>query len=167
MPPPLIENPYVNGVYYDFTVLKFRMRGTRYFGLQDINYKNSGTFGKVRGTGPYVRGRTSGIVDSEGGFTMYLNEWDAFIEALKKLGKDLGMENAGYMQVPFGLSCSYGNDPDDMRTDDIIGARIKGDDYSHKEGADALVVKVDLDILQVRPGGNAAMGDAPYGEQGD
>src|ERR1700735_1975597 len=127
MPPPVIQNPYVNGYYYDFTVLKFRVGPVRYFGLQDIDYKNTGTFGKVRGTGPYVRGRSRGIVDSEGSFSMYLNEWDAFVAALQLLGP-----GAGYMEIPFGISISYGNTALDMRTDEIIGARIKGDDYSHK-----------------------------------
>lgn len=160
MPSP-IPSPYINGAYYDFTVLKFWVNNVRYFDLQDIDYKNTGTIGKVRGTGPYVRGRTRGIVDSEGSFTMYLNSWDAFIQALllKAPGK-------GYMEIPFGISVSYGNDLSDMRTDQIIGARIKGDDYSHKEGADALVVKADLDILQVLPNGVAALSDAPFGIQG-
>jgi len=161
MPPPVIENPYINGNYYDFTVLKFRMNTVRYFALSDVNYKNTGTFGKVRGTGPYIRGRTRGIVDSEGGFTMYLNEWDSFIMALKLLAP-----TKGYMEIPFGLSVSYGSTPLDMRTDNLIGCRIKGDDYSHKEGSDALTVKVDLDILQVRPGDLDAMSDAPFGIQG-
>lgn len=158
MPPPVIQNPYINGNYYDFTILKFRMGAVRYFSLQDVNYKNKGTVGKVRGTGPYVRGRTRGIVDADGGFTMYLNEWDAFIAALL-----LTAPGKGYMEIPFGLSISYGEGPLDMRTDDIIGAKIIGDDYSHKEGADALVVKVDLDILQVRPNGIPAMSGAPFG----
>lgn len=161
MPPAVIENPYINGNYFDFTVLKFRMNTVRYFGLQDIDYKNTGTFGKVRGTGPYIRGRTRGIVDAEGSFTMYLNEWDAFIAALL-----LTAPGKGYMEIPFGLSVSYGDTPLDMRTDNIIGARIKGDDYSHKEGSDALVVKVDLDILQIRPNEADAMSDAPFGIQG-
>lgn len=159
--PPTVENPYVNGFYYDHTVLKFRVGGVRYFALQDITYSNSGTFGKVRGTGPFIRGRTRGIVDSEGSFTLYLNEWDAFLAALM-----LTAPGKGYMEIPFGVSVSYGQSLSDMRTDNIIGARIKKDEISSKEGSDAVVVKADLDILQVRPGNVDAMGNAPFGVQG-
>jgi hypothetical protein len=162
-PPPVIQNPYVNGSYYDFTVMKFRVGPTRYFGIQDIDYKNTGTFGKARGTGPYVRGRGRGIVDSDGSFTMYLGEWDTFIQALLLQGAALGMINPGYMEVPFGISISYGKSALDMRTDEIVGARIKSDDYSHKEGSDLLVVKAELDILQVIINGVQAMSDAPFG----
>lgn len=163
MPPIPIPPPYVNGNFYDFSVLKFWMNSVRYFNLMDIDYKNTGTFGKVRGTGSYIRGRTAGTVDTEGSFTMYLNEWDAFVAALMALGATQGMVDYGYMDVSFGISCSYGKTANAMRTDDLIGCRIKGDDYSHKEGPDALVVKVDLDILQLNPNGAQPMGGSPFG----
>jgi hypothetical protein len=151
------QNPYINGNYYDFTTVQFLVGATRYFGIQDLNYKNTATFGKIRGASPYVRGRTRGIVDADGGFTMFLNEWDPFREALVNTSP-----GRGYMEIPFGISVSYGSTAQDMRTDTIIGARIKSDDYSNKEGSDALVVKVELDILQLVINGHQAMADSPF-----
>jgi hypothetical protein len=154
---PAIENPYINGVRHDFTTLRFMVGVTRYFEISELSYSDTLAPGKVRGTGAAIRGRTQGIYDAEGSVSMYKAEFQLLAQALQILRPDLG-----FGVVPFTISASYGKDAATLLTDVLIGCRIKKVDNSHKEGSDALMVKLDLDVLRIEHDGLSLVSDFPF-----
>jgi hypothetical protein len=139
-----IAVPYVNGVRHDFTRIQIYCDRLRYFEIMDISYSSSQDGGKVRGAGSSVRGRTAGLVDHDGGMTLYRTEFENFAAALQ-----LKDPTEGLATIPFTIKVNFGKLAGLMTTDTLVGCRIKKIDQSHKEGSDALVVKLDLNPIDV------------------
>jgi hypothetical protein len=152
---PLIEAPTrINGHAWDYSSIKFRVNGVRVFEVQDINYKQSLKPGFVRGTGARKRGRTRGSYDSDGGFTMYKAQYQSLIQVLSKGG------TLPYMEIDFDIQVSYGELFGPVLTDELLECRITDDEDSPSEGEAPVVVKVTLDIIEVkRQGLSAVRGD--------
>jgi hypothetical protein len=154
---PAIELPYINGVRHDFTVLACLIGVKRYYEIQDLAYSDTLAPGKVRGTGPAIRGRTRGIYDAEGSMTLYKSEFDIMAIDLQALDP-----TSGIGEIPFIVTAAYGKNPLTLTEDSLFGCRIKKIDNSHKEGSDALVVKLDLDILRIDHNGLQLVNDFPF-----
>ncbi len=134
----------INGKYYDFSSIEVAINKGVYVNLKSIKYKHSLDPGKFRGTGAKVRGRTRGTYDADGGFEIYKEDYEKLKAELMLLGM------GGYMVAVFDIVITYRDGPSNVPiTDRLKGCRIVSEDNSHSEGNDALVVSVDLDIIEI------------------
>jgi hypothetical protein len=136
----------INGIVYDYSSIEISIAGLPYQGVTEINYSDSLEPGSLRGTGALKRGRSRGMYDAEGSFSIYKEDYEPIKRALSALG--LG----GFMVTPFLITVTYrelgqGNI---LITDTIEGCRIKKNDSSNSSGnADPSLHKVDLDVFRV------------------
>jgi hypothetical protein len=157
----LIQPPIINGHRHDFTSIQFHVGPIRLFELKELNYKHRLTPGMVRGTGSPVLGRTRGIYDADGSFTMYKSEYQNLIEALIAEG---AAQDLGYMEVPFDIFAIYSERGSTTIKDVCAGCRITDDEDGHSEGSDALVVRATLNIMRlIRAGRVPVTGISPTG----
>lgn len=157
---PSLTAPFINGMRYDFSSIKFMIGGTRYYEVQDISYKDTLAPGSVRGAGAVRRGRTRGVYDAEGSLTLYKQEWENLATDLVALS----VGQLGFGEQDFKILCIYseGISNPAIITDILEGVRIKSPDNSHKEGGDALVVKLDLDIMRIFHNGKTLVSAFPF-----
>ncbi len=139
-----IQYPLINGHRYEFASIELNINGSLLSGFKDLSYSDSLDPAKIRGNSPQVIGRTKGTYDAEGSLTVYKEEW---ADILLKLS--LG---GGYMEVPFIISVVT-SESIRVQTDILSGCRIKKVEDSHSEGNEALVVKLDLDIMVITRNG--------------
>jgi len=134
--------PQVNGNRYSWASVEIAIGSLRFKGFKGIEYSNNLEPGEVRGTGPQKLGRTRGDLKPEASFEIYKQEYYLLIAAL-------AVNGAGFMETEFGIVVSYSDRNQPIITDEIIGCRIKKPAHSGSQGTDAMVVKVDLDIMMV------------------
>jgi hypothetical protein len=139
-----VSYPTVNGYRYSWaSIVATIASGTvtqQLVGLKAISYSNSVARSEVRGEGRQRLGFTAGNVGSDCSFTILKEEWFNFIFALDQLGP--------YLDQPFDLAVSY-SEGAIVKTDTIVGCKIKKDAHDHSQGTDGLEVKVDLDITYI------------------
>jgi hypothetical protein len=148
--------PNINGHRYDFSSITVRtsfLGALRLFGVKDINYKQRLTPGKARGTNAAIMGRSRGTYESDGGFTMYREEYQAFIHALSQGGR------LPYMEVNFDIQVGYAEVLGPTSQDELLKCRITDEEDSHSEGETPLVTKVTLDIFRINRDGKQAVTD--------
>jgi hypothetical protein len=152
---PAIELPTrINGHLWDYSSVKFRINGVRIFEVTDLNYKHGLKPGVMRGTGAKKRGRTRGTYDADGGFTITKASYQLLLQVLGGGGA------VPYMEVPFDIQVSYGENAGPTVTDVLEACRITEDEDSPSEGEAPATVKVTLDINEViRNGIRAVKGD--------
>jgi len=126
--------PLINGVRYSFASIELNVNGTIYRGVKEISYSQKLEPSPVRGTPAQPIGFTLGEYSCEASMTMYMQEWRELLEAL---GDGFGM-------IPFTIVVQYWNVGQDVKTDTLVGCRIKGVENSHSQGTDALTNKIDL-----------------------
>lgn len=142
--------PSINGVRSSWSEIEFALmtRASPFvsLGIREISYKPTLKGAKVRGAGAVPLGRTRGIADHEGSFTMLKEEADAFLFSL----------GYGYGEIPFDIFVAYRIDdgtpadlPGQMHQDAILGARIEEVDQSYAQGSDGLLVKFSLSVMDV------------------
>lgn len=139
-----LEYPTVNGVTYEYSSLEINLApqsggSAIYVGVKDISYKLDLKPTKVYGTSAQPLSRTRGSLDLSGAITLYKSEADAFIAQL----------GDGYLEAVFDIVVNYNEAGKDIITDRVTGCRITSPDNSHSQGADALVVKFDLDVMMI------------------
>lgn len=141
----MAQYPLINGLRFDFSSVEANINGQVYTGVSELDYSHKLEPGKVRGTSAQVNGRTRGQYEPDGSFSMYKQEAAEFIAAL----------GPGFMEQAFDIVVHYSEVGQPLITDRLIGCRIKSSGNSHKEGADALTVKFELDIIAVIENGIA------------
>lgn len=142
-----ISYPLVNGVRYEWSSAEIKLNGLTFLGIKEVAYNHKLEPSKVYGVHPQPIGRTRGVYSAEGSVTMYLSEANQLIESL----------GDGYMEQNFDMVVTYAEIDQDSITDEIIGCRIKSDDSSLSQGADALVKKFDLDVMFLIRNGRQAL----------
>jgi hypothetical protein len=133
-----LEHPLINGFRYDWSSIELRTKNKRRKGFTEVSYTTSREHGKVGGAGDRRVGRTRGQVSDEASITM--NAEDAR-ELISELGADFGTK-------PFDVVVSY-SEGARTKTDTIRGACIKSVGNAHQRGSDGLVVKLDLDPMEI------------------
>lgn len=139
--------PRINGKFCDYADITIFVNGRPFIGVKEINYKQSREQGMVRGTSPFVLGRTRGQYDAEGSFTMYQEDAVAFRTAL----------GPGYLEKEFNIVVSYTPRGGLLVTDSLNGCILTEDDVSRSEGTDPVEDKFSFHILQVLKNGIPAM----------
>ena len=109
-----------------------------------LDYSESLSPSTLRGASSGKLGRTRGEYDSTGSFTLYKPDLQRLLVALSAKGG-----GAGYGEVPFDIKAVYGELATGTVTDVLEQVRITNLGDSHSTGGDALVVDVDIDIIQI------------------
>ncbi len=133
----MVNFPIVNGNTFDYSSVEVWVDGRPYRGVKSINYKDSLKGTKVRGTHAQPLGRTRGEYDADGDIEFYRETWNDIRNAL----------GPGYMERVFDVTVQYQEVPSPIQVDRLRGVRISENNRSNAQGADALTVKLTLDIL--------------------
>lgn len=151
-----IDYPLINGIRHEWSSCEIKLGGVVYVGVKEVSYSDKLEPTKVYGAHAQPIGRTRGVYSCEGSITLYLAEANELRRAL----------GPGYKEVSFDIVASYSEDELEAITDELVGCRIKGEDHSASQGADALVRKFDLDIMLVRWNGIESLKSPLTGAQG-
>ena len=141
-----IPYPLINGVRYDFSSIEFAIDGVPdiFKGIEECNYSHTLEPKKVRGNRPQPIGRTRGEYTAEGDISMPKSEYAALIQALATKGAPF---DQGFLEVNFDLMISYNELDEPPVLDVLVGCRIKKPATTSKSGGDAIMVKVELDVM--------------------
>lgn len=152
--------PLVNGNYYSYANIEFRVGGLLIVGCKSINYGHKVGSQFVRGTNVMPLGKTKGQYEPHADVELYRPQYDTLVSALTNAAA-----GAGYMSVQFNVTCTYGNLSDNAGlptvTDSINYCTIIDDDASNSESLDASVRKLTLMPLQILMNGNPAVNTLP------
>lgn len=139
--------PDINGVATSYCSIRLMVGpGIPLVGVKSLNYKDVGEIPKVRGMSAVDIGRTRGKVSSEGDLEILQEEWDELILRLTLTG------TVGYMETTWPVQVVYAEalSPQKTRVDNLIGVRFHSAEKSNSEGTDALTVKLQMSIMQIR-----------------
>lgn len=151
--PSLSTGRRINGKVYAYDSITININGIPYEGVTEISYSDTCEPGILRGTSPFMRGRTRGMYEAESSVTMDKESFEIMKAALVAMG--LG----GFMEAEFLINVVYREDVR-LITDTVEGCRIKHVENSHSAGnADGLVTKFDLSVYRI--GWNGHYGIAP------
>jgi len=176
MADPQLSYPLINGVRYDFSAIALSATniaptagivsaasdgavptGPTFTGLKSISYSEGLKPSKVHGTSPYPIGRTRGTYEADGSIEIYRSEFDNFKGILELIGGGLG-----YLEVTFDLTVNYAYGALPLTTDTVVGCRIMKSSNSGTSGsADALTIKLDLDVMYIKHNGNPGISGIP------
>lgn len=149
-----IINTLIRGYVYDFSSVHITIDGKTVFcTFQDIDYGWTRDIGKLRGNASgMIRGRTRGEFNFQG--SMSIAKSDA-VELQRKLALlQGGGLKGGFGEAVFNIIVMYSDrgqaKPD---VDTLIGCTLAGGNDSHGRSPDPLVVKYELDIMDIRYNG--------------
>lgn len=146
-----MQSPQINGNYYSFANIEFRVNGLFILGIKSINYGNKVGSTFVRGTNQMPLGTTQGQYEPKCDIEILRPQFNLFLAAAGN----------GYMAVNYTITVTYGNPLDNgllpTVTDLIVGAKITDVDLSNSEGVEASSVKVTFLPLQILLNGVAAV----------
>lgn len=133
--------PLINGNLFSFASVELTVDGRVFRGVKSVDYSQNLEPGEVRGTHAELLGRTRGDLKPSASMELFLEEAN---ELLERLGN-------GFMERSFSGVVAY-EEPGSgkIRTDELVGCRIKGTSDSHSQGTDGLTRKFDLSLQKVR-----------------
>jgi len=149
---PIIDQ-LINGHRFDFSSIKLTVLtpAPQFFTqVTAINYEYSRDIGILRGIGSKKLGRTRGQFDASGSLTMYVEEWNRLKRALALSPLPLG---GGFMEKSFNITVAYAEAPPAIGSlDTLEGCTITRVGRGFSQGADALMVDLDFDIMDIVDG---------------
>ena len=152
--------PLVNGNYYSYANIEFRVGSILIVGCKSINYGHKVGSQFVRGTNQMPLGTTLGQYEPHADVELYRPQYDTLISALTAQSG-----GRGYFTVRFNVTVTYGNFLDNgglpTVTDSINYAQIIDDDASNTESLDASVRKLVLLPLQILMNKNPGINTLP------
>jgi hypothetical protein len=135
----------IHGKYFQYSCIEIAVAGGIQANISEITYSHKLDPGTFRGTSPKVRGRTLGTYDAEGSFTIYKEDYEMVKAALASRPPF-----QGYMAAEFDITVSYRDAGAHVPvTDQLIGCRITSEENNHQSGNDALLVRVQLNIMEI------------------
>lgn len=137
--------PLVNGRRYSFASIEITANGKTYLGMKEVSYTDTCEPGEIRGTGQQLLGRTAGDYACEASMTPYREEADDLIESL----------GDGWMLKVFDVVVNYSEEGAPMKTDRIVGCRIKSSENNHSQGTDGLENPLELHPMYILRNGIA------------
>lgn len=151
----------INGKVYQYDNLEIVINGIPYPGIVEINYSDTLEPGILRGTSPFMRGRTRGSYEAEASLTIAKEDFEPVKAALIRIGR------GGFGETEFLISVSYADPTSPLINDTIEGCRIKHQENSHSSGnSDGLVTKIDLSVFRIGWNGLYAVSEASAGTVG-
>jgi hypothetical protein len=147
MPTFPVQYPMVNGHRYSWASVEIGANnGAVVRGIKSIDYDHSLTPTKIMGTGPNPVGRTRGVYEAKATIEMYRTEWE-------NLKATLGQSGVGFGETSFPITCQYADVGQPVVTDTLEGCRVENPSFSGAEGADALTVKITLNVMRILENG--------------
>lgn len=134
-----VQYPLINGARKDFSSISLFAAGRQFVGFTAINYSDALRPGSVFGGSAQRIGRTRGQREITASITMYRAEWNDLRAAL----------GPGYMEVPFDVTVSYGDDGLPTERDQLLGCRIVSESNNNAAGSEALTVDLELDVMDM------------------
>lgn len=138
-----VISPLVNGNYYSFANIEWRIDGLFITGIKSVNYGHKVNSQFVRGTNPLPLGMTQGQYEPHADVELFRPQFNLLVAALGN----------GYMNVSSSMTITYGNALDNAGlptvTDTLIGVKITQVELTNADGVDASSVKLTLMPLQI------------------
>lgn len=132
----------INSKAYSFTSISLMANGVNYSGISEVNYSDTVSRTKIKGTGVLPIGRTEGDYEAEGSITFYKSEYDRFAR-----------NNPNIFDVTFDVSITYSNGTDVPVTDVLRACKIESLENSNSEGSDATTVSATLNLMWIERNG--------------
>ncbi len=145
-----LQYPLINGHRHDFSSAEINVAGRFLNGIKSLDYGHSLEPGELRGNRAALIGRTRGKYGVDASIELYLAEYQELITVLSATG-------GGYLEASFNITASYNEAGQALVTDYLIGVRLKKPSKSFNEGGDALSVRCDLHVMELREGGLNAL----------
>ena len=147
-----VISPLVNGNYYSFANISWKVNGLFVLGIKSINYGHKVNSAFVRGTNALPLGITQGQYEPHADVEIFRPQWELLLASLAPTG-------VGYMEVSSDMTVTYGGGLDNAGlptvTDQLIGCRITQVELSNADGVDASSVKLTIMPLQIKLSGYA------------
>jgi hypothetical protein len=132
--------PIINGHAFQFSSIEIFVGFRTFRGFKEIKYTQKREIGKLYGNSVKKLARTRGRVDTEGSLTMYQHEWEDLRDAL----------GPGWLEATFPIIVLYSEyGPIKARCDVLNGCTITSVKKGGSEGTEALIVDLDLDIMDI------------------
>lgn len=150
MPSPNV--PLINGNLYSFASVEIAVDGTNYAGITSIDYDDELKPGEARSNQAEIIGRTLGEHTSTASFEMMKSTWENVVMpalALAGTGPDPSVFGTTY----FNVNVNYAEQFAPTVMDVIEACRVMKVTNSHKQGSEALTVKVELSVQRISHGG--------------
>lgn len=159
----MAQNTSINGIRYDFTTLTLTGSNAPAFGganfafpkgiIQAIDFDAEQDPGIVQGNQIAIVGRTNGYGIGSGSIELLVSEFDDWASIVTAGG------STPLMSVFFDLRVAYAVNQIDVRTDTLMGIKIKKVGSANKKGNDAITVTCDLSIAMIYKNGIPLFGD--------
>lgn len=137
----------VNGRYLSFASAEAKCDGQVYSGIKGLNFKQSLKSKKVKGRGPYPKGRTRGDYEAEGSIEFLKEYAKAFRDALAAKNKSYGL-------VEFDVLLYFSESKlDPTHEVKLVSCRVEDEDEGHAQGSDELSEKWSLSVMWIEKDG--------------
>jgi hypothetical protein len=127
----------INGIHWSWQSVEIAANGIVLPGVKSMNYKDSMTPGKVRGTSAIWLGYTDGQYEADADMEVFRTQDEAF---------KLALGGIGFMQRRMVVTVTYFH-PELPPVVDTIVARIMGNEVGLSDSPDAAAVKHPLCVL--------------------
>jgi hypothetical protein len=109
-----------------------------------IEWDDSLVPGKVRGTGPFIIGRTVGEYDANASISMYYSKAIIFMETLAMVKSQIGL-------VPFDLPVSWSplDGIGDVYSIRMVGCKLTKREVKIGPGSDAMAITMPLSVIRI------------------
>lgn len=153
-----ITYPMINGHRYSWSSCEFHVApaspgsaviGAAVRGIKSADYDHSLTPTKIRGNGPDPMGRTRGEYDAKASLELYRLEY----ENVKAMIMQSAPPGSGFGEIAFTLLFQYADLGQPVTADTLEGCRVENPAFGGSEGADALTVRVTLNVMRILENG--------------
>lgn len=151
MPLPQSVGTRIQGFYYDYSCVEISLDGGIQPRIPDIKYSHKLDPGELRGTSARIQGRTRGQYGTNGSLSIYKEDYELLKPKLVAKGK------GGYMLAVFDITVVYSLTGLPQNEDLLQGCRIVSEENSHSAGNEALLVHLELHILEIITNGMRAV----------
>ncbi len=143
----VLPYPLINGYEPSFASIEAKLAGSGLIipmpSIKSISYKDALTSTKIYGNSPFAQGRTRGQLNATGSIEFYRRQWIAVLSALTNNGV------GGLSEKSWVITVAYAETGFTTMMDVLDGVRIHSPDSSQNEGAEALTVKCEIDIMKI------------------
>jgi len=135
--------PDVQGRAHEHSSAEIQLNGRIFTAISAVDWDESLTPVKGRGTRPEPLYRTLGEYDCEASITMPLKEYAEFIAFL----------GDGYGGVSFNVVITYSDEGVDPTTVKFIGARVENPSGGSETGGDPVMIEIGLNVMRIEMNG--------------
>ena len=114
--------------------------------FSSIVWKDSLVPGKIRGTGPYILGRTIGEYDANAAITMYYDQ-GIHLQACLRDSVPSGLLGVATFNLPVSWTPFSGDGR--VHTCVIVGAKIQERDCQNQPGPDGTKIVMPLNVIRI------------------